>query len=190
MRWEVARDLSVAHGLPPSSVFETLYATETWRRVERGRGDIAAWLDEAHQALEARAGRALPPLHAEWRAAQSLIGPALDLASALRPRYKVSVLSNADRTLRRRLEEELCIAHLFDDIVCSAEVGMAKPEAAVFHLAAERLGVPPARCVFVDDWDRNVEAAEAVGMEGVLHRVDRGHDLRTQLAAVGVRGGE
>ena len=81
------------------------------------------------------------------------------------------------------------IAHLFDDIVCSAEVGMAKPEAAVFHLAAERLGVPPARCVFVDDWDRNVEAAQGVGMKAVLHRADRGDDLRAQLAALGVRGG-
>jgi putative hydrolase of the HAD superfamily len=189
MRWEVARDLSDAHGLPRSSVFETLYSTETWRHIERGHGDIAAWLDEAHQALEARAGHALPPLHAQWRAAQGLIGPAVDLARALRPRYKVSVLSNADRTLRRRLEEEMRIAHFFDDIVCSAEVGMAKPEAAVFHLAAERLGVPPARCVFVDDWDRNVEAAQGVGMKAVLHRADRGDDLRAQLAALGVRAG-
>jgi putative hydrolase of the HAD superfamily len=63
---------------------------------------------------------------------------------------------------------------------------MAKPEPAVFHLAAERLGVPPAQVVFVDDWDKNVEAARAVGMQGVLHRVDRGDDLRAQLAALGV----
>jgi putative hydrolase of the HAD superfamily len=186
MRWEVARDLSDAHGLDRSAVFETLYRTETWHHIERGRGDIAAWLEEAHRALEARAGRPLPPLHAQWRAAQSLIGPAVDLVAALRPRYKVSVLSNADHTLRRRLEEEMRIAHLFDDIVCSAEVGLAKPEVAVFHLASERLGVPPARCVFVDDSDQNVEAAQRAGMKAVLHRADR-DDLRAQLAAMGIR---
>jgi putative hydrolase of the HAD superfamily len=186
MRWEVARSLADAHGLPRASVFETLYGTETWRHIERGRGDVSAWLDEAHQALEARAGRSLPRLHAEWRATQALIEPAVDLARALRLHYKVSMLSNADCTLRRRLEE-MRIAHLFDDIVCSAEVGMAKPEAAVFRLAAERLGVEPARCVFVDDWDRNIEAAEGVGMKAVHHRVDRGDDLRAQLAAIGVR---
>jgi putative hydrolase of the HAD superfamily len=189
MRWEVARDLADAHGLPRSAVLETLYRTETWHHIERGRGDIADWLEESHRALEARAGRALPPLHAQWRAAQRLIGPAVELVAALRPRYRVSVLSNADRTLRRRLEKEMRIAHLFDDIVCSAEVGLAKPEAAVFHLASDRLGVPPARCLFVDDWDQNVEAAQGAGMKAVLHRADRGDDLRAQPVAMGIRAG-
>jgi FMN phosphatase YigB (HAD superfamily) len=41
----------------------------------------------------------------------------------------------------------------------------------------------------VDDWDMNVEAARAVGMQAVLHRVDQGHDLRAQLGALGVAAG-
>jgi putative hydrolase of the HAD superfamily len=189
MRWDVARGLSDAHGLPRSSVFETLYRTDAWHQIERGTGDIATWLDEAHRALEARAGRSLPRLHEQWRTAQGLIASTVDLVQALRPGYKVSVLSNADRALRGRIEAEMRIAHLFDDIVCSAEVGMAKPELAVFRLAAARLGIAPERCVFVDDWDRNVEAAQEVGMRAVLHRVDRGDDLRAQLAALGVTPG-
>jgi epoxide hydrolase-like predicted phosphatase len=76
--------------------------------------------------------------------------------------------------------------HLFDDIVCSAEVGMAKPEPAIYTLAAERLGLEPSECVFVDDLDTNVEAARQVGMHAVLFRVDKGDDLRAQLAALGV----
>ena len=48
MRWEVARELDQAHGLPRSSVFETLYRTGTWEAVERGRGDRKAWLEAAH----------------------------------------------------------------------------------------------------------------------------------------------
>jgi putative hydrolase of the HAD superfamily len=79
------------------------------------------------------------------------------------------------------------IDHLFDDIVCSAEVGMAKPEAEIFQLAASRLAVTPEECVFVDDWDQNVEAAKKIGMTGVLYRVDKGDDLAALLAAVGVR---
>ena len=105
---------------------------------------------------------------------------------ALRHSYRCSVLSNADVSLRARLEGELALHHLFDDIVVSAEVGMAKPTPAIFQLAADRLGLPPAACVFVDDWDRNVEAARALGMTAVLHRADKGDDLRAQLAAVGV----
>jgi putative hydrolase of the HAD superfamily len=187
MRWDVAHALSEAHGLPRSAVFETLYRTEAWQSIERGRGDIARWLEGAHRELEERAGRPLPRLHDQWRQAQGVVRSAVELVRALRPPYRVSVLSNADLSLRRRLEQEMGIADLFDDIVCSAEVGMAKPDPAVFLLAAERLGMTPERCLFVDDWDRNVEAARTVGMQAILHRVDRGDDLSAQLAGAGVR---
>jgi putative hydrolase of the HAD superfamily len=49
-------------------------------------------------------------------------------------------------------------------------VGLHKPEPEIFHLGAERLGVPPEECVFVDDLRENCEGAEAVGMTAVLHR--------------------
>ena len=84
------------------------------------------------------------------------------------------------------LEHEIRIHHLFDDIVCSAEVGMAKPDPAVFELACRRLDVPPAECLFVDDFDVNVKAARDVGMAAVLFRSDQGDDLRALLSAHGV----
>jgi HAD superfamily hydrolase (TIGR01509 family) len=105
---------------------------------------------------------------------------------SLRPAYRVSVLSNADLTLRARLRDDYGILDLFDDVVCSAEVGCAKPEPAIYALACARLALPPAACVFVDDHEPNVRAAEKAGLRGVLHRVDAGDDLRAQLAARGV----
>lgn len=189
MRWDVARELDQAHGLPRSSVFETLYRSPAWAGIKRGVGDPAAWTDGAHRELERRAGRPLPRLHEEWRKAQTPIDVNVALVRALRPAYRCSVLSNADLSLRVRLEGELSLHHLFDDIVISAEVGMAKPAPEIFRLAAHRLGLPPEACVFVDDWDQNVEAARALGMQAVLHRVDQGHDLRAQLAALGVAAG-
>jgi HAD superfamily hydrolase (TIGR01509 family) len=128
----------------------------------------------------------LPRQHDEWRKAQTLIERNVAVVRALRPPFRCSLLSNADVSLRGRLEGELALHHLFDDIVVSAEVGMAKPTPAIFQLAADRLGLPLAACVFVDDWDANVEAARALGMAAVLHRPDKGDDLRAQLAAVGV----
>lgn len=186
MRWDVARELSERHGLPRSSVFETLYRTETWRDIERGVGDPEAWRARAHAELETRAGKTLPALHEEWRLSQRPIAANLALVERLRPPYLVSVLSNADASLRRRLVDEMRIHHLFDDIVCSAEVGMAKPEVEIFRLAAARLGVAPDECVFVDDWDQNVDAARAVGMTAICYRQDKGDDLGALLAAAGV----
>jgi putative hydrolase of the HAD superfamily len=59
---------------------------------------------------------------------------------------------------------------LFDDIVLSGLVGLRKPEPEIYLLAAERLGVGVAECVFVDDLPVNVDGARVVGMTGVLHR--------------------
>jgi putative hydrolase of the HAD superfamily len=58
---------------------------------------------------------------------------------------------------------------LFDTVVLSGEVGMRKPEKEVFLHAAETLGLAPAECVFVDDMEANVAAAQACGMTGVRH---------------------
>jgi putative hydrolase of the HAD superfamily len=62
------------------------------------------------------------------------------------------------------------IRALFDAIVISAEVGLHKPQPEIYELAAERVGVTPERCVFVDDLRENCEGAEAAGMTAVLHR--------------------
>lgn len=190
MRWDVARSLEEAHSLPRSVLFDTLYRTPTWAALQCGQGDRARWLEEAHRLLEERAGRVLPRLHEAWRAAQQPIAVNVALVRTLRPRYRLSILSNADASLRGRLRDGLRIHDLFDDVVCSAEVGMAKPDAAIYRLAAERLGLSPPACVFVDDAEANVTAAREVGMQAILYRVDRGHDLRAQLAELGVSAAE
>jgi epoxide hydrolase-like predicted phosphatase len=61
---------------------------------------------------------------------------------------------------------------LFDTVVISGEVGVRKPDRRIYRLAAERLGVAPEQCVFVDDLRPNVRGAVAVGMVGV-HHLDR-----------------
>ena len=59
---------------------------------------------------------------------------------------------------------------LFDGVVISGEVGMHKPQPEIFLLGADRAGVDPGDCVFVDDLRENCEGAEAVGMTAILHR--------------------
>ena len=60
--------------------------------------------------------------------------------------------------------------HIFDATVVSGDVGLHKPEPEIYLLGAERIGMPPKRCVFVDDLRENVAGAEAVGMAAILHR--------------------
>jgi epoxide hydrolase-like predicted phosphatase len=62
------------------------------------------------------------------------------------------------------------LEELFDAVVISGDVGMHKPDPAIFRLGAERVGVPPEECVFVDDLRENCAGAEEVGMTAILHR--------------------
>lgn len=58
---------------------------------------------------------------------------------------------------------------LFDHVVISAEVGVRKPSRRIFRIAAEVAGVPPERCVMVDDLEQNLAGARRVGMRTILH---------------------
>jgi putative hydrolase of the HAD superfamily len=66
------------------------------------------------------------------------------------------------------------LEELFDAVVISGDVGLHKPQPEIFHLGAERIGVAPEDCVFVDDLRENCEGAEAVGMKAILHRGSAG----------------
>lgn len=74
---------------------------------------------------------------------------------------------------------------LFDAVVISGEVGVRKPDAAIYLMAASKIGVEPGACVFVDDFRVNCEGAEAVGMASILHR-DTDRTIEQLRAMLGV----
>jgi putative hydrolase of the HAD superfamily len=61
------------------------------------------------------------------------------------------------------------LGELFDGIVISGVEGMRKPAPAIYELGAQRIGLPPAACVFVDDLPFNLEPARQLGMAAVHH---------------------
>ncbi|MEO6761400.1 MAG: HAD-IA family hydrolase [Candidatus Saccharimonadales bacterium] len=102
----------------------------------------------------------------------------------LRPKYKISILSNAsgdwiddffNKDQRR----------IFDDIVLSFQHGIVKPDQAIYLLAASRLGLAPKECLFIDDKETYCKGAEAVGMRAIQYlslpqlRQDLGKTLST-----------
>jgi epoxide hydrolase-like predicted phosphatase len=74
----------------------------------------------------------------------------------------------------------------FDVVVISGEVGLRKPDPAIYTLAARRLALPAERIVFVDDLEPNVTAARASGMCGIVHRQDPAATAAAVLAALGL----
>ena len=91
----------------------------------------------------------------------------VDYIRALRPDYKTSLISNAWDDLRQVLEYTWKISDVFDEIIISAEVGVAKPDPRIYQIALERLAVAPQQAVFVDDFPANIAGARAVGMHAI-----------------------
>lgn len=90
----------------------------------------------------------------------------VDFLRSLRPRCKTGLISNAFPDLRDYILR-MGFADAFDHMVISAEVGVMKPEARIFHLALEALNAKPEEAIFVDDFAENVDAARALGMCGI-----------------------
>jgi putative hydrolase of the HAD superfamily len=95
-----------------------------------------------------------------------------DTLNELRARgVKVGLISNCTEEVAE-LWPETDFARLFDFAVFSATAGLAKPDAAIYRLAARGLGVEPSDCLFVGDGANDeLRGARDVGMTPVLiHR--------------------
>ena len=82
--------------------------------------------------------------------------------------------------MRRRFD----VFDLFDGIVVSAEIGIVKPDPAVYRYLVERFGLEAPSCLFVDDVEANVGAASSIGMQAVHYL--SGRQLRRDLQMRGV----
>jgi len=96
----------------------------------------------------------------------------LDFLRSIKPKYKVGLISNAWSGLRDYIVREK-FDDVFDHMIISAEVGVAKPEEKIYHLALEQLQVQADEAVFVDDFIENIEACEELGMEGIYFKNSR-----------------
>jgi putative hydrolase of the HAD superfamily len=177
-------------GLPPGRLWSAFHDIPEYRASRTGRIDDASYRAAVRRQLaewigEEEAARCL----AEWdvlRAEDSPIVPEMrELIGVLRGRVKVGLLSNAGRGARSRLEAA-GLGDLFDDLLCSGEVGLAKPDPAVYFLAANRLGVRPNACLFVDDMPHNVDGARQVGMRAFHYARSRHAELLRHLADLGL----
>ena len=99
------------------------------------------------------------------------VGPDEDVIAAVRSArdagVRTGLISNSWGT---SIYDPDVLEGMFDEIVISGDVGLHKPQPEIYKLAADRLGVAPEECVFVDDLRENVRGAKEVGMTAVLHR--------------------
>ena len=145
-----------------------VFESETARKASLGEVRV----DEHWRAVMRRLR--LPASEAETIRAEFFAGDVIDrdllnFIRSLRPRYKTGVISNAWGDMR-----DYIVKHQFDDafdtLIISAEIGMMKPQPEIYQLALKQAQVEAKEAAFVDDTPKNVEAANALGMHGILFR--------------------
>ncbi len=91
-------------------------------------------------------------------------------AASLPTHLRTAIISNSADGARREELARYAFDEIFDPIIYSHEVGLAKPDPAVFELACSLLDVAPAEMIFVDDVPGHVAAARNLGIHAILHR--------------------
>jgi epoxide hydrolase-like predicted phosphatase len=144
-----------------------------WHLLETGRLS----LDEFHERLVVRSEEALGRPLDLGVYAQFLreLGVGVHWMMVHRVRelraegYRTAILTNNVREWGRYWKGSVPL-ELFDVVVDSCDVGLRKPDPAIFRLTCERLGVAPEAAVFLDDTRRHVESARQVGLQAILVR--------------------
>ena len=175
------------------AAFAALDATELERRHARilevlhlevlaGRMDLDAARVErfarlyraiGHDVDEEVAARAAVQYRNGYIASRREITGAADLLTAVRARAAVVVVSNNLLNEQRDKIRQCGLAPLVNILVVSEDVGVSKPDPAIFQAALERAGCPADEAVMVgDSWANDVEGARAAGIRPVWFNPD------------------
>jgi epoxide hydrolase-like predicted phosphatase len=141
-----------------------------WHQVERGEMAIADWAVAVSETGRAQG------IEVDFTPLQALLGdmtlhePIIDRVRTLRTQgYKLGLITNNVREGSAMWRSLVPVDELFDAVVDSSEVGMRKPNPAIYHHALALLGdVPPAQAVFLDDSPGNVVGAQRAGLHAIL----------------------
>jgi HAD superfamily hydrolase (TIGR01509 family) len=163
------RQMAEVAGISPERARRIVFESDLETRYERG----AITSREFHETFCLRS-ETRPDCHALHAAASDMFevnAPMIPVVAQLRAAgRRLGVLSNTCSThwdhCRRRFS---IIREPFCRLALSYELGAMKPEADIYHRAAELAGESPADIFFADDRPENVEAARAAGLDAVLY---------------------
>jgi len=156
-------------GLVEGTLNQVLWGRK-WKQLEIGAISPEAFDEHVAQGLGLPDREAVHQFYRAYYADDHLDHRVLDAAQALRGRYRVALLTNAFPDHARLVQERYGFDPRaeFDLYVNSAEVGLAKPDPAIYRLVLDRLGIAPGEAVFLDDMVRNTDAAGALGIHAIV----------------------
>jgi putative hydrolase of the HAD superfamily len=138
--------------------------------MERGEITEVAFLEKLTASLEPLLGHR-PEMHRFKEIYFEALQPnpeMIDLMRELKASgYRMAMLTNNVKEWEPLWRSMLPVDEIFETVVDSGFVGCRKPEAKIYAITLERLGLPAESCLFVDDVLVNCEGAERAGMTAV-----------------------
>ena len=142
-------------------------------------------LEKAFNELAKLSGQPADDIRSVFGQTDMIDHEVVEIINNLKQNYKIGLLSNASSGYLRKLLHENSLDILFDNLVISSEVGMIKPNPAIFEIAMDNLGVEPKESIFIDDWPNNVSAARELGLQGIVF--SNALDLKENLESLGIK---
>lgn len=174
--FSVIGEYASGHGMTEDEFIEYLlgpYAEDTdhaWHRAERGEIGILDWITDTMARAESDGLGLDLSFMVKMLGELEVNDVMVDVARELHADgYRTSLLTNNIAEGRDSWRPLLPLDDLFDDVIDSSEVGLRKPNPAVYALALQRLGgIEPARAVFLDDHPGNCAGARLAGLSTIL----------------------
>jgi len=142
-------------GLAQAADVGKITSSEVWQHMAEKTGLDVQLLREVQEGLFA---------------AEYINQPLADFFQSLRPRYKIVAISNAWSYVHTSLESKFNLSQYFDEQFFSCEVGLAKPDIAIYQFVLHSLQVDPTRTIFLDNKIDNVDSAQIIGMNSIHYR--------------------
>ena len=170
-------------GLQPGSINRVMFESPLWEQALVGELQMEKFWQAIGPELNLDSPDTVEAFRQRYYADEKINQEVVDLIKTLEGRYPLGIVSNHPPGLREWLADWQLL-ELFDTVVVSGEVGVAKPNEKIFWIALERLGIKPAEAIFIDDTEEHVLAARSLGMIG--HHFTRADTLVDDLQELDV----
>ena len=156
--------------LPKRTLFDCLYRESTYRDFQVGACTREEWFESVRTAAAKRMdANIVGDFMSAWQTAERLLDENMvALVGQLQSSgYTTGIISNTVPGMEERLSTEMPhLIPIFDVRIGSGDIGVAKPDPAIFHHALEAAGAEPEASVFTDDVPAYAAAARDIGMHG------------------------
>ena len=159
--WTFETEANIERG----TVFAVAFSKELHAPLTRGELTWAQWKDETERILVESHGAFIRPIVKRFFAFEGRIDlNMVKLIKQLPKNLRLGILTNNHDRFEEYLQR-VGVAELFDAVINTHRIGVAKPEKLAYQKAVSHLSVEPENCLFIDDVEGNVDGGEAAGLK-------------------------